>query len=67
MKKYYIYTSVVAVICLMIGLAAGIFVGIKRGGSFCGPKRAVDYRNLQRRVAVYFPRVPKLVEPGVDG
>jgi len=36
MKKYYIYTSIVAL--LMIGLAAGIFVGIKRGVPFVAQK-----------------------------
>jgi hypothetical protein len=34
MKKYYIITVIVAVICLILGLTAGIFVGIKRGIPF---------------------------------
>jgi hypothetical protein len=34
MKKYYIFTALVAVICLTIGLAAGIVVGMKRGIPF---------------------------------
>ena len=34
MKKQYIYPFILASICLLIGLAGGIFVGIKRGVPF---------------------------------
>lgn len=38
MKKYYLYTLILAVLCLMVGLAGGIFVGMKRGIPFVAEK-----------------------------
>ena len=34
MKKYYLLSALIASLCLIVGLAAGIFVGIKRGVPF---------------------------------
>lgn len=38
MKKYYLVTVLIALVCLLIGLAGGIIVGIKRGIPFVAEK-----------------------------
>jgi hypothetical protein len=55
-KRYYIYTSFVALICLMIGLAAGIFVGFKRGIPFVAQRE-------QWTIGIYTGESPFTFDP----